>query len=145
MQKYKFLFAVTLLVFVGGFLFFYRLYRHDIQALTNFIVAYERFDRAIATYDASFVGEGASEARDALTALRGASVFRLSSLIKNEKELMSQALDIAAASEKEFDSLGAYKKAISDDGTNVREFAKTYNDFMNKRKTAYATFRRFAE
>ena len=141
MQQYKFFFAITIIVFVGGFLFFYRLYRHDIQALTNFTVAYANFDRAIAVYGASVGDDGASEARDALAALRSASVFRLSSLMKNEKELMSQALEVAAISDKEFDSLGTYKKATSDHGANVREFAKASEDFMLQRKAVYIYFK----
>lgn len=55
-----------------------------------------------------------SKAGDALIELNIKASARLSSLIKNDAELMSKALEIADLSGKELDHLGAYKRAIWD-------------------------------
>ena len=55
-----------------------------------------------------------SKAGDAFIELNIKAAARLSSLIKNDGQLMSTALEIADLSKKELDNLSAYKKAIGD-------------------------------
>ncbi len=57
-----------------------------------------------------------NKARDALVELNTKSSVRISSLIKNDGELMSKELEIADYSKKELDTLSTYKKAIRDKG-----------------------------
>lgn len=53
-----------------------------------------------------------SKAADALIELKTKAAARISSLIKNDGELMRTALEIADFSGKELDNLSAYKRAI---------------------------------
>ncbi len=55
-----------------------------------------------------------SKAGDALIELNQNASARISSLIKNDGQLMSTALEIAGLSKKELDNLSAYKRAIWD-------------------------------
>jgi hypothetical protein len=54
------------------------------------------------------------KAADVLIELNTKAAARLSSLIKNDAELMSKTLEIADLSGKELDNLNAYKRAIGD-------------------------------
>jgi hypothetical protein len=55
---------------------------------------YEKFDKAISDFSLSKTDDLESKARDALFELMTKATFRLSSLIKNDVELMDQALEV---------------------------------------------------
>jgi len=167
-KKYKGLLVLALVVIVGAFSFFYRMYHNDVKELTDFLASYKKFDKAISDFSKAVFAsdrEGAPaldqfdkiygqiaasmqdtrpngdrlalakkaislnnyllddlnktadlerKAGDALIYLNTKAAARLSSLIKNDAELMSKALEIADLSGKELDNLRAYKRAIGD-------------------------------
>lgn len=167
-KKYKVLLVLALVVIVGVFFFFYRIYRNDVKALEDFVASYENFDKAISDFSipvfaSNLEGTPAldqfnkiysqitasmqdtrpnsdrlalakeaitlnnqlldylyktddleSKAGDALIELNTKAAARISSLIKNEKKLMSEALEIADFAEKELDNLSVYKRTIRD-------------------------------
>jgi tRNA A37 N6-isopentenylltransferase MiaA len=144
-KKYKWLIILALLVLAGVFSFFYRFYHKDIKALADFSSSYEKFDKAISDY---FIGETddlESKADKALIELHTKAVaFRLSSLIKNDAELMNKALEIADFSGRELGSLRAHKRAIQSQNADLDALAKEHGDLTGKRKTAYARFQELA-
>ncbi|MEK7282008.1 MAG: hypothetical protein AAB037_06645 [Chloroflexota bacterium] len=167
-KKYKMLLVLALLVIVGVFFFFSRMYHNDIKALEDFMASYQKFDKAISDFSIPVFAsnlEGApaldqfnkiysqitasmqdtrpngdrlalakeaislnnqlldclnktddleSKTGDALIELNQNASARISSLIKNDGQLMSTALEIADLSKKELDNLSAYKRAIWD-------------------------------
>src|SRR5437763_14713089 len=103
--------VVGLVVVAGVFSFGYRLYHNDIRTLTEFSASYENFDNAISAFAVNKNAESESKASDALIDLNAKATFRLSSLIKNDAEAMTQAPEIADLSGRELDSLRAYNEA----------------------------------
>jgi hypothetical protein len=152
-KKYKGL-LILALVALAGLFFFYRLHRHDVKSLVNFSVAYKNFDKAISDFSIpvfapNFEGAPATDdlerkADEALVELNTKASARLSSLIKNDAELMSTTLEIADLSGKELDALKAYKRAVADKNVNLDRLAKEFGDLTNKRQSAYARFQELA-
>ena len=139
-KKYKVLLVLALVMIVGVFLFFSRMYHNDIKALEGFLASYETYDKAISDYSIGKTADLESKARDALIELNTKATFRLSSLIKNDAELMDQALEVADHSGKELESLRAYKRAIQSKSSDLDGLAKEYGDLTSKRRAAYARF-----
>jgi hypothetical protein len=104
LNKYKALLIIALILLAGIFFFFYRLYQNDVKALTNFLAAYQKFDQAVSNYSTAVFAsnqDGASAADaleqktdEALAELNTRASVRISSLIKNDGELMRAALEI---------------------------------------------------
>ena len=138
--KYKVLLVLALVVIVGVSFFFARIYHKDIKALEGFLASYETFDKAISDFSMSKTDDLESKAGDALIELNTKAIFRLSSLIKNDAELMDQALEVADLSGKELESLRAYKRAIQSKNSDLDGLAKEYGDLTSKRRAAYAGF-----
>ena len=147
--------VIIVLVLASVFFFFNRLYHNDVTALTDFSASYEKFDKAISDFSVPVFAsnlEGAPatddlerKADEALRELNTKASARISSLIKNDAELMSTELEIANFSLKELDTLSAYKTAMwGKRDADVDRLAKEYADLMNKRKTAYAHFQELA-
>jgi len=86
-------------------LFFFRMYRDDVKALKDFMAAYERFDKAASIYSGMGRTEALGEANEASIELRARASLRLSSLIKNDAELMVQAREVADLSRRELEGL----------------------------------------
>lgn len=87
-----------------GLCLFVKMYRDDLKALKNFLAAYNHFDMNIAGAVArARIGE-VDDAREALDELKARADLRLSSLIKNDGELMRQAREIAALAIREYES-----------------------------------------
>lgn len=86
-KKYKIFLILVLVIIVGVFSFFHRMYRHDMNALENFVAAYQKFD--------------ATPNAEALKELQTAAPINLSSLIKNEKQVMAATRAIAGLAEQE--------------------------------------------
>ena len=139
-KKYKVLLVLVLVVIVGVFFFFSRLYHNDVKALENFVASYEKFDKAVSDFSISKTDDLESKAGDALIELKTKATFRISSLIKNDAELMDKAREIADLSGRELESLKAYKRAIQTKNADLDDLAKEYGDLTSKRKTAYARF-----
>lgn len=144
-NKYKILFILGLMVLTSVFFFFYRMYQNDMRSLTNFVASYEIFDKATLDFSASMTNDTEQKAQDALTELKIKANFSLSSLIKNDNVVPPLALEIADLSRQELASLEIYKKSTLTKNTDSGDLAKEYNDLISKRKTAYATFQKFAE
>ena len=140
-KEYKVLLILVLVVLVGAFLFFYRMYHKDVKALEDFLASYEKFDKAISDFSIGETDDLESKAGDALGEFTTKASVRISSLIKNDAKLMSTALEIADFSGKELATLSAYKRAIQSKNADLDGLAKEYGDLTSKRKTAYARFR----
>jgi hypothetical protein len=147
MKKIIALAGITaLIVGAGIFFFFYRMYQNDVKTLTAFPAAYEKFNQAAADFSGPVLA-GAPAADDlerkadeALAGLNARASTRLSSLIKNDAEVMDTMLKIADLSGKEFDALKTYQKMAAEKG-NLDGLAKEVGDLRSQRQTAYARFR----
>lgn len=116
---------ILILVIVAAIaFFFYRMYHSDVKSLNAFTASYENFDRAILDYAANKTTAAESTASAAVANLQTKSRMRISSLIKHDGELMSEARVIANLAKQEFDSVKA----------------NTADDFTAQRKSAYAYF-----
>jgi hypothetical protein len=140
-KKYRALLIIALMVAAGISFLFYHFYHNDVKALEDFLVSYEKYDKAISDFSINKTDELENKAGDTLIELNAKATFRLSSLIKNDAKLMDQALDVADLSGKELESLRAYKRAIQSKNADRDGLAKEYGDLTSKRRTAYARFR----
>jgi hypothetical protein len=143
-NKYKAVLIVAVVAAACIFLVFFRLYHHDVKALRDFSATYEIFDKAISDFSAQKTDDLDSQAGHALVGLKAKAVTRLSSLTKNDAELMGQALAIADLSGKELESLRAYINAIQSPNADLDGLAKECGDLTSKRKTAYVRYRELA-
>jgi hypothetical protein len=150
MKKYKALLFIPLIVVVGIFFFFYRMGKNDAKKLADFSVAYEKFDQATSAFykpvlastsGASPLTDGLErQADEAQAELKTKSSARISSLTKNDAELMRIALEIGDLSGKEVDILKAYKRAVVDKNAAMDPLIKELGDLTSKRQTDYARF-----
>ena len=131
-KKYKWLVILALVVLAGIFSFFIRLYHNDIKVLTDFSASYEKFDTTISDFSANKTDDLKSRATNALIELTAKANFRISSLIKNDPEIMNQARTVADFAGKELDAL-------------VNGPTKEYNDLTTQRKTTYAHFQELSK
>jgi hypothetical protein len=141
MRKHLGLSLLVLVGLAGIFFFFYYFGRKDAQALESFIASYEEFDSAISDFSVNGADLEETKAVEALTRLQAKAVFRLSSLTKNDGELMSQAREITALSGKELESLRAYQRAARSQNADRDRLAEERGLLSGKRKAAYARFR----
>lgn len=110
------LLAVAAILYVG-----LRMYRTDIKELKRFMAAYSRFDTAM-TEDALRAGhDEAGDVRRALAELEAYAGMRLSSLIKNDGELMVQAREVAALAQREYQ---ARTSGVGEEWTSLNEERK---------------------
>ena len=145
-KKYKWVIILTIVVLVGLFIFFYSFYLKDMKALADFSASYEKYDQAISDFSAGETDDLEKKAGDTLTELNEkAAAFRLSSLIKNDAELMDIAQKIADFSGRELENLRAYKRSLQSQSADLDKLAKEYSDMTGKRKIAYSRFRELAE
>jgi len=140
LKKYKLFPIIVLMVLAGVLLFFYRFYHDDVKALEDFLASYENFDKAISDFFIIKTDDLERKAADAFIELDIKAALRLSSLIKNDGELMGQALEVANLSGRELDSLRAYEGAIQSKRADLDGLAKEYGDLTRRRKVAYARF-----
>src|SRR5262245_23012915 len=71
----------------------YRMGRHDMLALRQFAVSYERFDRTVTAF--ADAGMAANAADEALADFQDKASMRISSLTKNDGSMMEAARDIS--------------------------------------------------
>src|SRR5574341_1068652 len=142
------------LVALAGLFYFCHLYRRDVRSLTDFSVAYEKFDQAaselsialFATYfeSGSTLVDLEHKAEGTLADLKTRGSVRISSLIKNDAELMSTTVEIVELAGKEIDALEKYKRAAAEKDADLDKLAKELGDLTNKRQNAYARFKELA-
>jgi hypothetical protein len=136
----KWLLVFILAVAAGVLFFFVRMSHDDIKALKAFIVSYEQFDRTISDLTQSGADDSESKAGNAAAGLSAKASRRLSSLIKNDAELMGQAREVADLAQKELESLRAYQRGIQHGNADVVELAEGSRVLTGQRKAAYARF-----
>lgn len=145
-KPHKWLLIFILVVAAVVFLFFFRMYHDDIKALKGFMASYEHFDKAISSYTDRGGTDALGKAGEAVIELQAGAPLRLSSLIKNDAELMVQAREVADLSRRELDSLRAYDAVPKRQKPDPNEAAKEdklhgeYRTFHDKRTAAFARF-----
>jgi hypothetical protein len=148
--------ALTGVIAFGGFFaFFVRMYQRDLQMLNSFIVSYQEYDQAVSTYSSMVLSPGASGAptadklraktQDALADLNAAASARISSLIKNEKEVMAAMQATATAAGQELAALQAFRAAAADGQGRLDDLQKGISAVTAQRQAGYAHFQDFAE
>jgi hypothetical protein len=153
MKKFSAFLGIGLIVLlgIGAFSFFYRLYQNDVNTLTEFVAAYQNYDRAVSEFSTTVLAANPDSAPmaggfdmyadQALAVLFMKGSVRISSAIKNEKEVMRTMLLVVIVSEKELAALRAYQSAKVDQSADLIGLAKTYHDLTNQRQAAFAYFR----
>lgn len=141
MKKFKWPLVVFLGMIAGVFFFFDHFYNRSVRALVDFSASYDKFNKAVSDLSVSKTDDLESKAGAALIELKMKAGFRLSSLIKNDGELMTQAFAVADLSERELASLEAYRRAVQNKDAKSDDLAREYGDFAGKRKAAFARFR----
>ena len=136
------------MMFAGVFFFFYRFYHNDMEALAGFSASYKEFDKAISDFSVSVFSsglEGESNTDDleqkvdeALIGLETKAGARISSLTKNDAEIMSITREIGDLSGKELDILKNYRRAVAGKNADLNRLIKEHGDLTSKRQTAYA-------
>ena len=145
--------GVVVAVLIVGVVFFvfFRLYQRDVQALTDFVAAYQKYDQAVSDFSkqvlagAPALGDLEGEADHALVELTAAASAKISSMIKNEKALMRSILEIAVLSGKEAAALKTYQSATASKNGDLNTLAKAFGDLTNQRRAAYIHFRELSE
>jgi len=108
----KWLIVSILVVSAVVFLFFFRMYRDDIKAITDFMASYEQFDKAVFFYTGKGRLDGLGKANEALIELQARASLRLSSLIKNDGALMHRAREVADLCRRELEDFGMEGRRI---------------------------------
>lgn len=121
-----------------------------LKALTDFSASYKKFDEAISDFSMPIFASNleAAPATDdlerktdkALVDLKTKASARISSLTKNDAELMSITLEIGDLSGKELDALKTYKRAVAGKNSDLDKLSTEFGDLTNKRQTDYARF-----
>jgi len=142
-KKYKWLIVLALML-AGIFFIFCRFYLNDVKALKEFSASYEIFDEAMTEYSLSRTHDLESIVEDAFIELDSKASFRISSLIKNDSQLMDLVPEIAHLSGKELDSLKFYTRSIRDKSADLAGLAEKYSTLSSQRKAAYVRFLKLA-
>jgi hypothetical protein len=138
---------IGLLGAAGVYLFFANLYQKDMRALTGFVNSYETYEKAVSSLKNApstsiTLQTGADQA---LADLQAKAAARISSLIKNEKEVMRTTQNIAELSAKELAALRAYQKAAEAQSSVPDQLANALNTLSTQRQAAYAHFRELGQ
>jgi len=141
MKKYKWSLILILGIIAGAFFVYDHFYQRGIRAVEAFSASYDHFDKAISDLAASATDDSEIKARAALAGLKAKTAFRLSSLIRNDGELMNQARAVADLSERELASLEAFQGASQVKSGSLEELAREAGDLAAKRIAAFARFR----
>ncbi len=150
MKKYIALLVISLLGVAGIFFFFYYFGHHDTKALKEFSRAYINYDVAISDLSTAvfasnlegttITGDLEHKADQALEVLNLKASVRISSLTRNDPELMSLTQEIADLSGKELAALKANQSSITDMDADLDMLAKQLNDLTIQRQAAFARF-----
>lgn len=151
MNKYIALLVIALIVVAGTFFFFfYRMGTNDAKALADFPVAYNNYDQSISDFSkavftsnpesAPATGEFERKADEALVVLKTKASVRISSLTKNDGDLISVSAEIADLAGKELDTLQAYQNAVANKSSDSDQLVKEFRDLTIQRQTGYTRF-----
>ncbi len=146
LKKYWSLLFIPLILCAGIFFFFYRMGSNDTKALADFSAAYKNYDQAISAFSKSIFAAApvsddvVQKADEAQAALKTKASARISSLTKNDGELMQVMLQIADLSGKELNAAAEYKNAVGDQSGDISRLANELSDLTNQRQAAYAHF-----
>jgi hypothetical protein len=151
MKKYLALLVVALFAICGiFFFFFYRMGTNDAKALADFPVAYDHYDQAVSDYSKAVLATNPEsilttddierKADQALAVLHTKASVRISSLTKNDGDLMKLSLEIADLARQEVDTLKAYQSAVASQSADLDRLAKQFHDLTNQRQTDYAHY-----
>ncbi len=132
------------------FYFFYRMGTGDAKALADFPAAYHAYDQAVSDFSkavlvpnsvaASNVDEFGSKAKEALAVLNTKASVRISSLTKNDGDLMKVSLEIAGLAGKELDTLLSYQNKAAGKSADLNQLAEQFRDLTNQRQADYARY-----
>ncbi len=150
-KGFRALLAIVLLVVAGAFFFFvYRMGANDAKALAEFSAAYTQYDQAIGDFSEAVLSPNPmgvantdnleSKANQALVILNSKAAARISSLTKNDGDLMKLSINIAAFAVEEFDTLIAYHNASIDKGFTLDQLARQFKGLTDQRRAAYARY-----
>jgi hypothetical protein len=138
--------TVTRLIIIGvvalaGFALFLKHFYYDgVHALETFMASYGTCEKAFSEFSADTSDDLEARAERALFDLKTKASFRLSSLIRNDGELMRQALEVADDCDRELASLKAYKRARQDQNPDLGDRARESGDLAGTRRAAYVLF-----
>ncbi len=123
---------------------------NDAKARADFPVAYKNYDQAISEYSTAVLASNADsalrikgleqKAKEALVVLNTKASVRLSSLTKNDGDLMKVSLEIADLAGKEAAALQAYQSAAVRKSAGLDQLAKQFRDLTNQRKADYGRY-----
>jgi hypothetical protein len=149
-MKFKYVLVLAVFSAVGIYLILFRMVRNDIQALEDFYAYYGIYDRAISdfstavrtpNYQGSPVITGdESAASEALSEMNTKASARISSLIKNDEDLMRIMRETAKLAGEEYDALKAYQSAAANHNADLEKLGQAFDDLTKQRQTAYANF-----
>jgi hypothetical protein len=151
MRKFTALLVIALIVVAGlFFFFFYQMGSNDAKALADFPVAYKNYDQAISDFSkavmtsnpesAPEVSEFKRKADEALVGLKTKASVRISSLTKNDGDLMRVSTEIADLAGKELDALQVYQSAVANKSSDSDQLAKEFRDLTIQRQMDYTRY-----
>jgi hypothetical protein len=138
--------VALLLAAAAGFLIFSHMYRVDMRALEGFIASCGRFDEVMPAESGRNRPGGLDAEREALADVQARASLKLSSLIRNDNELMAQAREVADLAQREFESLLAYDAGLAAQTggpageVQAEKLVREYVVLQGKRKAAFARF-----
>ncbi len=155
MRKYLALLVVALTVLCALiFFFFYRMGMNDAKALADFSVAYDKYDQSVSDYSKAVLASNPESAQltddlerqadEALVVLNTTASVRISSLTKNDGDLMKESREIANLAGKELETLKAYKRAVAARSPDSDKLAGEFADLSSQRQAAYSRYRQLA-
>lgn len=130
-RRWTLIIVIILIVTGSGLFLGLRTYHGDIKELKRFLAAYDRFDTAMAERALRGQGDVTPDVLRALSDLQTYAGMRLSSLIRNDGELMAQAREVADLAQREVE------------GQPGRPGEESGN-LTEKRKASFARFIEFA-
>ena len=136
--------AIVLVVVVTSVAtFVYRMGRHDTQALRDFAISYEQFDRTVMELALPSQGSGARSEQAANVALadfQAKASMKISSLRANDGTMMRAARDVSQVATQELSTLTAYRAAATKGSHTARVLAAELANVHNERRNTYARF-----
>jgi hypothetical protein len=140
-NKHKWLIVLAIVAVAGGSYSYLHFYAKGINALLAFSASYERYDKAISEFFLSRTDDLGLQAGEALRELQAKAHFRISSLIKNDGELMEQARQVAELARREHESLEATTRALQTQAAGLDSLVNEFGVLQEKRKAAFARFK----
>ncbi len=150
LKKYWSLLVIPLILCAGAFFILYRMGSNDAKSLAAFSAAYKTYDQSISDFSKSiFAGAPTSsdveqKANEAQAELKTQASARISSLTKNDGQLMQVMQKITDLSSKELAAAAEYKNAVGDQSADISQLASAFADLTNQRQAAYARFQELA-